>query len=96
MLNLGLTLTLASILIGLCSAASWFYAGFVKVDHEKAVEDRLRKARKKGEEPNYASVSLDGWDMSATFSAQSKWNSLGALFAACSILLQAVAQVVSY
>lgn len=94
--NLGQVLTVASIFIGLCSAASWLYASVVKVDHEKAMKERLRKAQRKGEVLNYASASFDGWDMSATFSAQSKWNSLGALFAACSILLQAVAQLISY
>lgn len=86
-------LTVTSIFIGLISAVSWLRASTVKVSHEKAMRIREREAKKRGEKPNYASVSLDGWDMSATFSAQSKWNATGAFFAAISILLQATAQM---
>ena len=89
-------LTIASIFIGLISAASWLYASFVKVNHEKAMNLRKKEAEKRGETPNFASASLDGWDMSATFAAQSRWNATGAFFAACSILLQAVAQALGH
>lgn len=92
----GSVLIVVSIILGLFSAASWFYASFVKVSHEKAMKERLATALKRGERPNYASVSLDGWDMSATFSAQAKWNAVGAFFAASSICLQAISQMVSY
>lgn len=88
-------LTAASIFIGLISAASWLRASLIKVSHEKAMKIREKKAKKRGEKPNYASVSLDGWDMSATFSAQSKWNATGAFFAASSILLQAISQMLN-
>ncbi|QEY13467.1 hypothetical protein [Cellvibrio sp. KY-YJ-3] len=88
-----LYLTATSIVLGLISAASWLRASVIKVSHEKAMKNREKEAGKRGESPNYASVSLDGWDMSATFSAQSKWNAAGAFFAASSILLQAIAQI---
>lgn len=73
-----LCLTIASIVIGLVSAASWLHASVVKVSHEAAMKGREKEAKKRGGKTNYASVSLDGWDMSATFSAQSKWNAIGA------------------
>jgi len=85
-------LTLASITFGFFSAASWFYASFVKADHRQAMDRRKKEAEKLGVKPNYASVSLDGWDMSATFLEQAKWNAMGAFFAACSILSQAISQ----
>jgi hypothetical protein len=90
-----LCLTIASIVIGLVSAASWLRASVIKVSHENAMKAREKEAKKRGEKPNYASVSLDGWDMSATFSAQSKWNAAGAFFAAISIFLQATVQLLS-
>ncbi|MDN5650709.1 hypothetical protein [Acinetobacter guillouiae] len=82
-----------AILLGFISAGCWFYASFVKVDHEKAMDFRRKEAERKGEKVNYASVSLDGWDMSATFKAQAKWNSFGALFAALSIGCQSVSMI---
>lgn len=88
-------LTAASIFMGLISAASWMRASVIKITHEAAMKTREREAMKRGEKPNYASVSLDGWDMSATFSAQSKWNAAGAFFAAVSILLQAIVQLLN-
>ena len=81
----------ASVIIGLASAAAWLRAGVVKVSHESAMKERGQKAAAKGERPNLASVTLDGWDMSATFAAQSKWNAIGAVAAAVSILLQQLA-----
>lgn len=53
---------------------------------------RRKDAERKGTTPNYAGVSLDGWDMSATFGAQSRWGALGALLAACAVGLQALGQ----
>ncbi|USW01355.1 hypothetical protein KUA23_00895 [Pseudomonas pergaminensis] len=93
--NIAFYLTIASIFTGLVSAGSWLYASVVKVSYEKAMKARKKQARKRGEQPNYASAVLDGWDMSATFSTQSKWNGAGAFFAAISILLQAIVQVLS-
>jgi len=87
-------LSICSIACGLLSAASWYRGSAVKVSHEKAMQARAKEAAKRGEKPNFASVSLDGWDMSATFAAQSKWNSIGAFFAACSILAQTIAQII--
>jgi len=89
-------LNAASIIMGLFSAASWLRACFVKVSHEKAMALRARVAKKRGEVPNFASASLDGWDMAETFAAQSKWNSIGAFFAAFSVLLQVVAKALDY
>ena len=91
--TLSFDLSVTSIFIGLISAASWLRASVIKVSHEEAMRIREREAKRRGEKPNYASVSLDGWDMSATFSAQSKWNATGAFFAAVSILIQATAQM---
>ncbi|MDO7464485.1 hypothetical protein Q5X62_03495 [Acinetobacter baumannii] len=71
---------------GIISAGCWFWSAYVKVDHKKAMRTREKRAIKKGEKPNYSSVSIDGWDMSATFDAQSKWNAFGAFFAALSVL----------
>lgn len=56
---------------------------------------RKMDAECKGVKPNYASVSLDGWDMSATFAAQSKWGRIGALLAACAVGLQALSQLLA-
>jgi hypothetical protein len=84
-----------SIFLGVVSAASWLRASVAKVSHEDAMKSRIKAAAKRGEKPNLASVSLDGWDMSATFSMQARWNSLGALAAALSISFQILGQVLS-
>lgn len=55
---------------------------------------RVTQAQKKSEKPNLVSISLDGWDMSATFAAQSRWNASGSAFAALSILLQSFSQMI--
>jgi hypothetical protein len=93
--TLATLLSVASITIGLLSAACWLRASFVKVDPQSAIATRAREAKARGETPSGGSTSLDGWDMSATFRAQSKWNSLGALFAALSISCQALSQIFS-
>jgi len=85
--------TFASIGFGVASALAWLRSSSVKISHEKAMATRRRYAERKGVAPNYASVSLDGWDMSATFAAQSKWGSIGALLAACAVGLQALGQL---
>jgi hypothetical protein len=84
------------VIFGVLSAASWLRSSLVKVSHEKAMKLRAKEAVKRGEKPNFASISLDGWDMSATFAAQSKWNAYGALFAACSIFAQLLSQAMAY
>lgn len=84
---------ISAVFFGLLSAAGWLRAATVKVSHERAMAQRTEAAAKKGEKPNFASVSLDGWDMSATFTAQARWNSIAAFLAACSILFQAVSQL---
>ncbi|WP_131173247.1 hypothetical protein [Phytopseudomonas dryadis] len=89
-------MVIASIVSGFISAGSWLYASIVKVSHEKEMERRRKKAERKGEKPNFASVSLDDWDMSATFSAQSRLNAIGAIFAAISIFLQAFIQLLEF
>jgi len=87
-------LTWASIALGFVSAACWLRASIVKIDRKKAVSRRVKEAEKRGEEASHASVTLDGWDMSATFKAQSKWNARGAFFAACMILFQVIIRIV--
>lgn len=89
-------MVIASIASGFISAGSWLYASIVKVSHEKEMDRRRKKAAMKGEKPNLASVSLDGWDMPATFAAQSRWNAIGAIFAAISISLQAFIQLLEF
>ncbi|MCU1736894.1 MULTISPECIES: hypothetical protein [unclassified Pseudomonas] len=89
-------IVIVSIASGFISAGSWLYASIVKVSHEREMERRRKKAERKGEKPNLASISLDGWDMSSTFSAQSRWNAIGAIFAAISILLQALIQLLDF
>ncbi|WP_395757234.1 hypothetical protein [Achromobacter sp. EB05] len=86
-------LSIISILSGIISSACWFYASKVKIGGEEATAKRVKENIRKGEKPNYASVTLDGWDMSATFEAQALWNSRGAFFAAASILSQAISSL---
>lgn len=86
-------IAIISIFSGFLSAAFWFYSSTVKVTREDAGAKRVKNAEQKGERPYLGSVTLDGWDMSATFEAQAKWNSLGAFFAAVAVLLQAVNQI---
>ena len=89
-------LTIASIFFGFLSAGAWLWASMVKVSSKKEVKRRIAKAKKLGEEPNLAGVSLDGWDMSGTFRVQSFWNAIGALLAAISISCQAIVQSLRY
>jgi hypothetical protein len=79
----------AAVIAALLSAAAWYRAATVKVTREQVVEARKKAALKKGEIPNLAGVTLDGADLSGTFAAQSKWNSVGAIGAAVTVLLQA-------
>jgi hypothetical protein len=76
------------------SAGCWLYGSRVKVTRKKALESRLKEAERLGHEPSLAGASLDGWDMSATFAAQSKWNARGALAAGIAVTAQAVAPLV--
>ncbi|WP_147408745.1 hypothetical protein [Kushneria sinocarnis] len=86
-------LTVASIVSGFLSAASWLKASVVKISREEEVSRRKGEAEKKGVKPNLAGVTLDGWDMSGTFRIQAKWNSIAAILAAVTISLQAVVKV---
>ena len=86
-------LSIIVIASGVISAVCWLRASVVKVTREKEVERRKAKAKKKGETPDLAGVSLDGWDMSATFRAQSFWNSIAAVSAALSISAQTLSQI---
>ncbi len=79
---------LVSIIFGCLSAGAWLYSSQVKVTREKAVEIIKKKAQKKNEQPNLSGVSFDGWDVRETLKAQSKWNSLGAIFASISMFFQ--------
>lgn len=86
-------LTSLSIVFGFLSAGAWLRASVVKISREKEIKWRKARVRKSGVEANLAGVSLDGWDISGTFRAQSRWNSIGAVLAAASILCQAVSQL---
>lgn len=85
--------TVSSIVSGFLSAASWLKASVVKVSHEEEIARRKTEAEKKGVPPNLAGVTLDGWNMSSTFRAQAKWNSIAAILAAITISLQAITQI---
>ncbi|MBT9490868.1 MAG: hypothetical protein IV107_00650 [Paucibacter sp.] len=89
-------ISIASVFFGFASAAAWFYASVVKVSWEQSVAQRKKEAHRKGVTPNLAGVSLDGWDMSSTFTAQSKWNARGAALAACAVGLQAFGQLLEH
>lgn len=86
------TITMASAIFGFLSAFAWLYASRVKISRFQALARRKKEALLSGETPNLGGASLDGWDMSATFSAQAKWNSLGAALAAGAVGLQALGQ----
>lgn len=86
-------LSWAAIGSGLVSAGCWLRASVVKISREQLVEQKTRQAAASGVTPNLAGVSLDGWDMSATFSAQAKWNAFGAFAAAAAILFQTIALI---
>lgn len=88
-------LTWLSIILGFASAGFWLRSSIVKVSTEAAMAQRKRVAERSGQVPHLGSASLDGWDMSATFAVQSKWNSLGAVCAASSIALQAISQLLA-
>lgn len=89
-------LTILSIVCGLASAAAWLYASRVKVTREQALEQRRKAAAKSGATPDLSGVSFDGAEMRETLAAQSKWNSIGAVFAAIAVAAQAVAQALSH
>jgi hypothetical protein len=80
----------ASIALAVVSALCWLRSAAVKVSTEDAVKRRVREAERAGLPPSLSSVSLDGWDMSATFKAQSQWSAAGASFAGLAVLFQAV------
>lgn len=77
------------------AAACWFRASVVKVGHETAVAERMKRARKAGEPESRAAVVLDGWDMSETFRQQSRWNAFGATAAGSAALIQACVLLLS-
>jgi len=90
-MTISLTLQLCSVAAAALSASAWFRSASVKIGHDEMMRIRKRRAEKKIETPNYAGASLDGWDMSETFAAQSRWNMYGAGFAGLSVLLQSLA-----
>ena len=94
MFDLASTLTWVAIALGFCSAAAWLRSSQVKVPVEEALARRKKAAERTGEKPTRGYVALDGWEMSETFAAQSRWSSIGALLAASSITLQAVSQLI--
>ncbi|MFI8010017.1 hypothetical protein ACIF8R_07445 [Acinetobacter sp. ABJ_C4_1] len=88
-----LVFTWISIICGFLSAFSWLYASQVKVSDKKALALIEKRARKNKEKPNYARMTFDGADMRETLHAQTKWNSLGAIFASISMLFQVILQI---
>ena len=84
-------LTILAAIVGLVSAGCWLRAAFVKVTREQHFEREEKRAAKEGRPPELSAVVLNGWEMGATFGAQARWNSYGAMFAAISIILQVAA-----
>ena len=80
-----------SVIAAIVSAGCWLHGSRVKVTREEFVARMLRRAKRTGQAPNFAGASLDGWDMSATFAAQSTWNARGAIAAGVSVISQAIA-----
>lgn len=89
-------LTVISIGFALASAGAWLYASRVKVSREEALSQRRRLADKHGSTPDLSGVTFEGWEVRETLAAQSKWNSIGAVLAAASILSQALAQAIDH
>lgn len=83
--------SLATAIMAFIAALCWLRAGTVKVTPEEALRLEEKRAKKAGRKPSLGVVSLDDWDMSETFKAQSRWNSAGALAAAIAALIQAIA-----
>lgn len=88
-------LTVISIGFAFASAGAWLYASRVKVSREEALSRRRRAADRSGKAPDLSGVTFDGWEVRETLAAQSKWNSIGAVLAAVSILAQAVGQAIA-
>jgi len=84
----------ASLVAALLSAGFWLRSARVKVTQEQYLERERRDAAKAGREPNLGGAFLDGWHMSRTFATQANWNAGGAIFAAISVVLQALAPLV--
>lgn len=91
---IGWVLQWGSVILALVSASCWMRSATVKVSHEAEMTRRKREAEKRGAVPNFASAALDGWDLSATFASQSRWNAAGAVFAGAAVLAQAIAPLV--
>jgi len=87
-------LTVISIGFAFASAGAWLHASRVKVSREEALLRRRRAADKSGNAPDLSGVTFDVWEVRETLAAQSKWNAIGAVLAAVSILTQAVGQVI--
>ena len=87
-------LSWSAIVLGLGSAAAWLRSSTVKVTLNQAMAIREKEMERTGRMLSGGYATLDGWDMPATFAAQARWNSLGALLAASSITLQAISQLV--
>ncbi len=84
----------ASLIAALVSAGFWLRSARVKVTQEQYLKRERRNAAKEGRTPHLGGAYLDGWHMSATFSAQANWNAGGAIFAAIAVVLQALAPLV--
>lgn len=92
-MNYAFFISSISIFFGIMSACAWLYASQVKISREKAVDILKKRAQKNNQIPNLGGVSFDGSDLRETLKAQSKWNSLGAIFASISMLCQATLQI---
>lgn len=89
------TLQWIAVFVALLSAAAWLKAATIKVSRRELLELGTHEADKRGEKLNVAVASVNGWSLSATFAAQSRWNSRGALLAGLAVLAQAVAPLLT-
>ncbi|MCH9298404.1 hypothetical protein [Pantoea allii] len=76
---------------GAISALCWLRAATVVVTYKKLKKIRDKIARKQGEKPNYAGVSLirngKEYELIETLHLQSFWNSCGAIMSAITVML---------
>lgn len=81
-----------SAVLGIISAAFWFYSA-TSISREKELARRRRTALREGVEPNLGGIQIldddHRYDLIATLRHQSRWSKWGAFFAALALLAQA-------
>lgn len=87
-----ISLTDLSAVLGIISAAFWFYSA-TSISREKELARRTKIALRMGVEPNLGGIQIfdddHRYDLIATLRHQSRWSKWGAFFAALALLAQA-------